>query len=188
MSIIEEEFPGMTSFEQGMVMIGARIEQPALDKYGEGTDKKLAKQKMKSILEARLTKEGLMETVWVMDQGADLDCGPKILESRQKMVGVSVFYDFLMNDTRYAQMREMVSQQRIILADDKDYAAGYPSTLLLNTGGGVVLPSVAQEELIERVISAHKPDSFVQAKSPRALEVVKSAYKLALHKEGLFNF
>lgn len=185
MALILDEFPEMIDFEAGMVMIGAQLNQKAINKYGNGNNQALAKEKMMPILESRLKKEGIGKFVWTMKEGKDLDCAPIPFKDRGKMIGINTLITILKNDKRYQGIAESVDLSRIVLADDKAYAAQAPALRIMRSGGGVVLSAQAQERLIKAVQKEGLRDSFVIAKHPRAMEVVMAAFKLALQKDAL---
>lgn len=182
---ILDEFPEMIDFEEGKVMIGAILNRKAIEKYGDGNNQSLAKQRMKPKLESRLTKEGVAHMIWVMDEGRDLDCAPAPFKIRGKMIGIEALIDILKNDRRYQDIAGSVDLRQIVLADDKAYAAQAPALRIMRSGGGIVLSAQSQKKLIEAVQKEGLRNSFAIAKHPRAMEVVMAAFKLALQKDAL---
>lgn len=138
--LIKKTFPGLITFESGLVLIGAQILLKAKQVYGENP-----KSEMKPILEEALFKKGLK--AFVISAGSDLDVAPPKIQMGGKRIGFVTLYKQLQKEFPGFNFSLEKFLQTFYFADDKTYAGKGLLEPLAILGAGSMIPLNADSEL-----------------------------------------
>lgn len=167
MELIAAAFPDLTTFESGLVLIGAQILPAATKVYGANP-----KAEMKPILEKVLAENHLDKDAFAITAGADLDVAPLAVR-KGKRLGLVTFYKKLRNIFPGFNLPLDQFLETFYFADDKGYAGRGLLEPMAMVNAGAVVPENADAVLqnIPGVIHVPKqgPSHILQSIMEHAL-------------------